>query len=392
MGVFWGFVLCGRYVADICIKGIYMSFWKGLLNRKAPISDPVDVDVIVSDAYKLLAAINTSLKAANESSNPEVKRSELDYARNSLSAIVELSSQHSFIKLDSLKEVEISIAGVEADYQKLKGKPVQGVTVNVGADRSFKLSENQSGRKGELVRLSEDIGSTNAACPYCSIQLPKFPMRKTKCKSCGGRMYSRKEPLSAEKRIFREDELAVFDEIKRLADGVWDSWNKGVQELKEVKDELAAEWGSSPDSISDGDAQWRVSSRKLQDAMMDGDWGLYVDLKFDSIVQLNSEGKIDACLAAIPECIYLSYTDVMEPNSLSLFSAGWDVNELELNTVYLSHFNSIAKPAEIKKALYSSKVVERYVEVYGLSIDEAWAKFTRDRGKYLRTLKNRNLK
>lgn len=369
-----------------------MSFWKGLLNRKAPISDPVDVDVIVSDAYKLLAAINTSLKAANESSNPEVKRSELDYARNSLSAIVELSSQHSFIKLDSLKEVEISIAGVEADYQKLKGKPVQGVTVNVGADRSFKLSENQSGRKGELVRLSEDIGSTNAACPYCSIQLPKFPMRKTKCKSCGGRMYSRKEPLSAEKRIFREDELAVFDEIKRLADGVWDSWNKGVQELKEVKDELAAEWGSSPDSISDGDAQWRVSSRKLQDAMMDGDWGLYVDLKFDSIVQLNSEGKIDACLAAIPECIYLSYTDVMEPNSLSLFSAGWDVNELELNTVYLSHFNSIAKPAEIKKALYSSKVVERYVEVYGLSIDEAWAKFTRDRGKYLRTLKNRNLK
>jgi hypothetical protein len=55
------------------------------------------------------------------------------------------------------------------------------------------------------------VGSIECVCPYCSVELEKYPQRKTTCKSCGKPIYSKKRPLDNEKVLLREDEIAALE-------------------------------------------------------------------------------------------------------------------------------------------------------------------------------------
>lgn len=48
-------------------------------------------------------------------------------------------------------------------------------------------------------------------CPYCNVELEKFPLRKTKCKACGKFYYSKRLPSETKKRIVTEKEKKQID-------------------------------------------------------------------------------------------------------------------------------------------------------------------------------------
>lgn len=56
-------------------------------------------------------------------------------------------------------------------------------------------------------KLENKIGIETANCPYCGIDLPKFPQRKTKCKNCDNFIYVRTRPSDKKKILLTEDEI-----------------------------------------------------------------------------------------------------------------------------------------------------------------------------------------
>jgi len=67
----------------------------------------------------------------------------------------------------------------------------------------------------DIIRGKKDVKIKNkdievegpAQCPYCGVQLPKKPQRKTKCKSCGKYMFVRKHPKTNKRKIMTEDKV-----------------------------------------------------------------------------------------------------------------------------------------------------------------------------------------
>ena len=60
-------------------------------------------------------------------------------------------------------------------------------------------------------KLNKNIGITTANCPYCGIDLPKFPRRKTKCKNCGNYIYIRTRPADEVRILIKEDEIETIE-------------------------------------------------------------------------------------------------------------------------------------------------------------------------------------
>ena len=73
---------------------------------------------VIESAHRLVDVINESLKIANESQNADTKISRLDVAKQRLSELKRLSTEHSFINLTQLPQVEQSIADLEREFDQ----------------------------------------------------------------------------------------------------------------------------------------------------------------------------------------------------------------------------------------------------------------------------------
>lgn len=64
--------------------------------------------------------------------------------------------------------------------------------------------------KNNLPKLKE-IGVTTANCPYCNIELNKFPAKKTKCKNCLNYIYVKTRPIDNKKVLIKENEIELIE-------------------------------------------------------------------------------------------------------------------------------------------------------------------------------------
>lgn len=338
-------------------KETSMGLFSKLFGRKKALSED---QLAIDRAEKGGELINKSLLMANESTSFDEKLSQISIAQDKLEEMKELASQYPFIQLEQLNEVEDLISELICETNLINP------------------------RKVELRDLAKEIGSTIQNCPYCEISLAKFPQRKTKCKSCNKFIYARKEPLSGEKRLFREDELALYDEIKELSIGSWDWWNEKREKIAKAKEELAQEWQVEPSSITDGDANWRIINSESIRFFASKNWPEYLALKEEAIRQLLSENKRDHALRFIPECIYLTYA---APNELDLSGlAEYDLmgNEKKTYSPLASLYKNVAGDLNtIKISFQEFSITSDLPNMFDLSVKDVWALFERDFEKYL---------
>ena len=120
---------------------------------------------------------------------------------------------------------------------------------------------------------SLNIGVTTPNCPYCGVELAKFPGRKTKCKSCGNFIYVRTRPADNIKILIREDEKELIQIEWQKKNGTFEYFQKQRNELESIKEELKQKRNS--EFISDNDVKWVYYQRKRLEAANIAAWHDY---------------------------------------------------------------------------------------------------------------------
>ena len=124
-------------------------------------------------------------------------------------------------------------------------------------------SQEARARVDQLNSIAEFFGKQDAVCPSCQAELPKFPKRKTKCKSCDEFVYPRKNPFTERHVLLSESDFPLYEELSALAKGWWDDWYKNQHELEIIRRQLASEWGLDDyRKVPVGDAEWRRISNE----------------------------------------------------------------------------------------------------------------------------------
>lgn len=185
--------------------------------------------------------------------------------------------------------------------------------MNYSASTGIVDQASQAERKKYLIDVASSFGSIKQVCPSCDSALSKFPMRKTVCAVCGNPIYSRKEPISGEKRLYREIDLPLWSELHQHALGTWDWWNNCNIQLSKAKDELSSEWNVPKALISDADANWRILHSRLELAVVNGDIEGYRFQRVEMIRQLIKEKRFAMAADLSGESIYLAYALPKEP-------------------------------------------------------------------------------
>lgn len=138
-----------------------------------------------------------------------------------------------------------------------------------------------------------------ANCPYCSVELEKFPTRKQKCKSCGKDFVVRTHYITKSKIVFTENDAAKYDVEKEkyyldksLIDGLKLDIRVNKDEVdrlvEKTKVDLAKKFGQA---ASLGDVAWSVANKMSMDAMKKGDLGLLQSFQFQMALYLHYCGK-----------------------------------------------------------------------------------------------------
>ena len=337
-----------------------MGLISGLFGRKQPTANDIIIKSVSDRAVKATKLINESLVMANEATSYQDKMSHISAAKSKLEEVKDLVSQYSFIHLERLDDVHRSI---------------------------YELAQEASQiipRKVELRKLSKEIGSIKQSCPYCEQPFAKFPQRKTTCQYCKKFIYARKEPLSGEKRLFRDDELTLYDEIKQLSTGGWDWWHEQQNKIAVAREELAKEWDVDPSKINESDARWRIISKETSEALAKQNWPDYLAHRESAIRHLLSEGKKEQALRLIPECIYLTYAAADELEMLGL--AKYSLVKLDKRTYgpLICLYQSVAgNLGTIKTSFQAFSKSSDLPKIFELSAKEAWVKFCNDFNEHI---------
>jgi tetratricopeptide (TPR) repeat protein len=111
------FLLVGLAIVAVVVWGIKS---KGRHHRTARTSSKREFNdlerTVIDSAQRLVDVINESLKIANDSKNVDTKISRLDVAKQMLGRLKQLSTDHPFIELAQLPQVEQSIAELEREF------------------------------------------------------------------------------------------------------------------------------------------------------------------------------------------------------------------------------------------------------------------------------------
>lgn len=86
--------------------------------------------------------------------------------------------------------------------------------LNIFKTPNIKEAKTYDNIKSPGIKLPElvNIGIDVPKCPYCNVELQKFPARKTKCKNCGEYIYVRTRPIDYKKVLLKETELQLLEE------------------------------------------------------------------------------------------------------------------------------------------------------------------------------------
>jgi len=295
------------------------------------------------------------------------------------------------------------------NFRKTESKET---SYSVGIDGEIVESIHSAGsehpRKSELRELSKSFGSLEATCPYCGIELAKFPQRKTKCKSCGGQIHSRKEPLSKEKRLFKESELDLFSELYELSLGSWGWWNARQVELAKAKARLSQEWGGPASQISDEDAQWSIYNLDVSEALTEGNFARYRSIKVEMVRHLIAEKRHKDAKKISPECIYLAYACAAEksqgeqerdasleksqPEFMSKMNELARQNQKVYHPELSIYFHLFENISELQAAFFADSQVAMYAKTFLVDPSDVWERFARDWKEYSEALKDREAK
>lgn len=104
--------------------GVTMFDWLRRLSSKSsqperPAYTEQDVQMLGAMAQRMADAINESMQIANQSKNVETRRSRIRVARDRLADLQKMASEHPFLALTNLVDVERSIAELERETHEM---------------------------------------------------------------------------------------------------------------------------------------------------------------------------------------------------------------------------------------------------------------------------------
>lgn len=134
------------------------------------------------------------------------------------------------------------------------------------------LSKSNNKTKAKY-ELNSSIGVTTANCPYCNVELKKFPGRKTKCKNCGNFIYVRTRPADNKKILIKEEEKISIEGEWAKRNGVYDIFLERKNEFESVKQELIKKRNTT--NITDNDVNWVLYQNKRLNAANLNQWADY---------------------------------------------------------------------------------------------------------------------
>jgi len=138
-----------------------------------------------------------------------------------------------------------------------------------------------------------------ANCPYCSIELNKFPTRKQKCKSCGKEFIVRTHYLTKQKLVLTEKDAAKYDVEKEnyytdksLIDGLKNYIGVDAKQVDKLvnatRDELTKKFGFT---AALGDVAWSISNMMIAEAIKKGDKDMIKAIHFQQAMYLHNTGR-----------------------------------------------------------------------------------------------------
>jgi hypothetical protein len=163
-------------------------------------------------------------------------------------------------------------------------------------------------RVAELMSIAEVFGTREQLCPSCEKPLPRFPKRKSKCRSCGEFVYPRKNPITERYVLLSEKDFPLLEELAYLSNGYFDAWFEDQRELDLIRKQLALQWGVDDyRKVPVADAMWRRTMNRTTECLAKGDWAGYRAAQAEGIRQLSGERRYENALPLIYEYIYLTY-------------------------------------------------------------------------------------
>jgi hypothetical protein len=212
---------------------------------------------------------------------------------------------------------------------------------------------------GRLKELSK-TGITESVCPYCGIELSKFPGRKTKCKSCGNQMYVRTRPTDKKKVIIKEDEIEIYEEIKAIEGG----WHDEYLEGRKVREEIELEKGRK---LSDIEFEIELTNKSLYESIINKDWG---SLKLDYFRLGNFINQTGQRKVALDNYLMSFYCAVNTGFDVIAFESAADYDDIDPSPFFLNTkidcfcFDEIMSIIEKNNITYedATKYVETYVK------------------------------
>jgi len=174
-------------------------------------------------------------------------------------------------------------------------------------DNENVINDNRKAEKFESTLLDRINSTSSPICPYCKNSLPKWPLRKTKCKSCGQYIYikssyiikDKKMPLTLEEKQKLEKYRNNFSYLKQLSKNLYGYGITRKLFLKERK--------KMDTKFSDMDVIWNLLNKLSIVEFNRLNLGIHSNIHRDMANILIEENKLSQ---ALEELMYIAFLDI----------------------------------------------------------------------------------
>jgi len=139
----------------------------------------------------------------------------------------------------------------------------------------------------------EPIGSTEAICPYCRVELEKKLVRKKACPSCRQMIRVKTRPGDRKQVMVTEDQLPQIETQWNLYQYFKGMTSEDRKEYNDERDRLRSQFGRMPGHF---DVRWSLYNRELIEHTSAGDMGFYASTKGRMAALLEEEGRLKNAL------------------------------------------------------------------------------------------------
>lgn len=229
--------------------------------------------------------------------------------------------------------------------------------------------------KREAPVFNYSIGVETPNCPYCGVELKKFPGRKTKCKECGNFIFVRTRPADGKRILIKEDE-------KESVQIEWERKN-GTYELRQAKRNEFAQMKRKLQSlrhcdfVPDRDVYWNIYQERHLKELTEGRWIDYRDTTDDMANLLYKEKKYKGALEYYLEALYI---DICLPfyyeekgKSYQLFSPKESIFEYKMFRPLTAFYNCIEELSLNTDAIKNIFMASIFPQIpFPITREEAW--------------------